>query len=154
MNQEGTYVPLSGLSECRNHVNFETYLDILFIAHHFHYCPLSLLVVSTCLLHGVQMANSCHCHLIDSHTLSGNFVPFIHLPTLYKLLDEVRTLLNPQFSVYLGSGTVPTLRNKYSTYHYGITPSICVIVYRFMDKISPTFLISSISHFSMLENPL
>ena len=80
--------------------------------------------------------------------------PLICLPTLYKVFDEVITFLNSEFSVVLGLGIVPTLRNKSSTYLYGIVPRIYVRLYHVMDKIYPPLLISSISNFSMLENPL
>ena len=80
--QEGISVTLSGLTECRDHVKFDTYLVILFSAHLFHSRPFSLLVVSVYLLHGLQKVKSCRGLLRDSHSPSGNSVPLICLPTL------------------------------------------------------------------------
>ena len=111
----------------------------LFSIHPFHYRPFSILVISTYHLHGVQIENSYCGFCIDSHIHSGNVVPLIHLPTLYTVLDEVSTFLKLAFSVGMGSGTVSTLRNKSSAYHYGLVCRICVMVYRFMDRISPLY---------------
>ena len=98
------------------------------------------------------MTNSCRGLLRDSYSPSGNFVILICLPTLEKVLDEVRTLLNSEFSVGLVSGTVTTLWNKSSAYHYSLVPWICVRVYRVVDTMFPPLLISSISDLLMLEN--
>ena len=38
------------------------------------------------------------------------------------------------------AGTVPTLRNKSSTYHSGLVPRICVRVYRVTDTMFPPFV--------------
>ena len=152
LQQEGTYDPLSGLSECCENVKFETDPAIIFSAHSFHSHHFSLLVVSDCLLHGVYTRNSCRGILREYHSPSDNFVPLICLYTLYKVLDEVSTFFKPKFSVGMGSGTVPTSRKNSSAYHSGDVPWICGRVYRVMDTMIPHLLISSISNFLMLEN--
>ena len=55
---------------------------VLFSTHHFCPRPLSFLVVSAFLLHGLQMMNSCKGLLRKSHTRIDNFFPLIRLSTL------------------------------------------------------------------------
>ena len=84
-------------------MKFETYPVILFNAHPFHSRPFSIFLVSVYLLHGVQTAKSCIGILRDPRSPSGIF-PFICLPTLYKVLDEVSTFLNSSFLQSWGQG--------------------------------------------------
>ena len=59
-------------------------LFVLYYLAHIFFFPRTflLLVLSACLIHGVQMFNSCKGLLRNSHTRIENFVPLIRLSTL------------------------------------------------------------------------